>query len=77
MICMYSLAQVLSKKSIKGQGRPSAGGSHMSGVWGREKPRQAPSLAQVLSKKSMVNSFQHVVMMGQTSTSKSSVAGDW
>ena len=22
-------------------GRPSAGGSHMSGVWGREKPRQA------------------------------------
>ena len=25
----------------KGQGSPSAGGSHMSGVWGREKPRQA------------------------------------
>jgi len=23
------------------KGRPSAGGSHMSGVWGREKPRQA------------------------------------
>ena len=23
------------------KGRPSDGGSHMSGVWGREKPRQA------------------------------------
>ena len=23
------------------KGRPSAGGSHMSGVWGRDKPRQA------------------------------------
>jgi len=23
------------------KGRPGAGGSHMSGVWGREKPRQA------------------------------------
>jgi len=23
------------------KGRPSAGGSHMSGVWGREKSRQA------------------------------------
>jgi len=23
------------------KGRPSARGSHMSGVWGREKPRQA------------------------------------
>jgi len=28
-------------KSNKIKGRPSAGGSHMSGVWGREKPRQA------------------------------------
>jgi len=27
--------------SIIEKGRPSAGGSHMSGVWGREKPRQA------------------------------------
>jgi hypothetical protein len=26
---------------IKKKGRPSARGSHMSGVWGREKPRQA------------------------------------
>jgi len=27
-----------AKKNLKG-GRPGAGGSHMSGVWGREKPR--------------------------------------
>jgi len=37
-------AMVIIRKNgylSKQWGRPSAGGSHMSGVWGREKPRQA------------------------------------
>ena len=36
------LIESLSSSYLSCQkGRPSAGGSHMSGVWGREKPRQA------------------------------------
>jgi len=33
---MLIFSELRKKKS-----RPSAGGSHMSGVWGREKPRQS------------------------------------
>jgi len=37
----FETLRIMSLMTIKKKGRPSAGGSHMSGVWERKKPRQA------------------------------------